>query len=460
MCCFSSTETRIRSSNSSQLDNNQSVQTPVQELSRTDQTLRSIALAIFGTILGAAVGVAIGLSLGAVTVPATIGGIFGMIMYLFIANCCADAFDFQSSTTRVPTEHVAAATTATKRVVPVVNQEASPVINLHLNENPFGCFPSVTAAMKESINSASKYVVDAGRNGLDIQIAAYHSVKREQVLMSTGLASLFCTAAEAFLGPNTTLIMPIPTFEFLKIFAQARGTNVIDVPLTKDFSHDLDAMANLVKANPNTRLVYICNPNNPTGSITPRSKIEEFIKKLPPDTYVLIDEAYHHYAVGAKDYESFIDKPLVGDDRVIVGRSFSKVYGLAGMRLGYAISTEKTMAKLSKLSPIAPHNIAVVCGGSTALKDEAALVDMVQKTNTVRNEFYEQATKRNLNYIPSYANFVMLGTGGRKVQDIIKHFKDHNINIGREFMKDYVRISLGLPDQMKRFWTVWDTMPR
>lgn len=421
-------------------------QPAAREISTTDKTIRYIVLAVIFALLGAAIGIiascGIGILLGflrakviqTMTYGTIAGTVIGVITGIFFAQ-------HQISS------------------VEQVDKDTNQIISLHLNENPFGCFPSVTAAMKASIDTAHRYVENMGRGVLWKEIAAHHSVQPEEVLMSPGLGPLLTTIAETFLGPKTKAITAHPTFDFFKIFAEARGSEVSQVPLKKDYSHDLDAM--LAQVDASTKLVYICNPNNPTGTITPRSQIEEFIQKLPADVYVFIDEAYHHFALGSKDYVSFIDTPII-DDRVIVGRSFSKVYGLAGMRLGYIVSTPKTIARISKLSPIAPLNHAVICGGSAALKDETALQEMIQKIEAVRNEFYAQAKARSLDYIPSYANFVMLGTGGRPVQDIIKHFKVNNINIGREFplMPLHVRISLGLPEQMERFWRVWDTLPQ
>ena len=138
-------------------------------------------------------------------------------------------------------------------------------------------------------------------------------------------------AAFAFLGSGKQLIQASPTFEAIEHYARSAGSEVISVRLTPGFAHDLDGM--LTHASSSTTLVYICNPNNPTASLTPRKDIENFISKLPTSTFVIIDEAYHHYAGRSGDYASLLDRPL-HDERVIVTRTFSKVYGLAGLRLG------------------------------------------------------------------------------------------------------------------------------
>lgn len=216
-------------------------------------------------------------------------------------------------------------------------------------------------------------------------------------------------------------------------------------------------MLNEVDAS--TKLIYICNPNNPRGSITPRNQIEEFIKKLPPTVYVLIDEAYHHFVVGKEGYISFIDKPIE-DDRVIVGRSFSKIYGLAGMHLGYLVSSRDTIKKMKNFMAFDRVSCAVLRGAIAALNDEATILQAVKKFDKIREEFYRQTEKRKVKYISSYGNFVMLHIGERSIQSIIEHFRQNNIIIGREFplMEHYVRISLGTSEQMEKFWKVWDKM--
>lgn len=341
--------------------------------------------------------------------------------------------------------------TRTTFAIPPENQET---IYLSYNENPFGTFPSIKAAMEGALNTTQSYPDEPYEKFLT-QLAAYHSVETDQIFISSGLSSSLSLATEAFLGQDKKLIMALPTFEFIKFYAKARGSQVIEIPLNKEYAHHLDHM--LAQVDSTTKLVYICNPNNPTGSLTPRSQMVDFIKKLPPDVYVFIDEAYHHFAAGLKGYTSFIDEPL-RDDRVIVGRSFSKIYGLAGMRLGYIISTPATIKKLKSLSAIDTVNSAVLSGGCAALKDKIMLQETVQKFHEAKTEFCRQAQARGLDFIPSYGNFIMLETNGKTVQEVIKHFKQNHILIGREFpgMDHHVRVSFGTPVQMEKFWQVWD----
>src|SRR5439155_5882224 len=139
------------------------------------------------------------------------------------------------------------------------------------------------------------------------------------------------------------LIQAIPTFEAIQEYAKAARSKVVSVPLSRSSAHDLHAMFS--HADASTGLVYICNPNNPTGSLTPRKDLEAFIEKLPANTRVVIDEAYHDFVIRTGMYSSFIDNPI-DDERVIVTRTFSKAYGLAGLRLGYAVAAPKTIEQM------------------------------------------------------------------------------------------------------------------
>src|SRR5260370_23895788 len=157
-------------------------------------------------------------------------------------------------------------------------------------------------------------------------------------------------AAMTFLKPGKKLVEAAPTFPALGKLAQAAGIEVADVPLNKRYEHALPVMLARVGSTPaaaaSTGLVSIVNPNNPTGTITPRKDMEAFIAKLPAGVTVLIDEAYHHFVAPGAEYESFLDRPI-SDPRVIVARTFSKIYGLAGMRIGYAVATPEIAKRLA-----------------------------------------------------------------------------------------------------------------
>lgn len=340
---------------------------------------------------------------------------------------------------------------------PRAKKPGGPIL-LNSNENAYGPLPAAREALESGLSVANRYPFEQ-LDSIQNAIAKHHKVSSEQVQIGCGSSEVLRVAPQACLDKGRKkLITATPTFEAISFYAKAYGVEPITVPLTKDYAHDLDAM--LAKTGEDTGLIYICNPNNPTGSLTPRKDLDAFIAKLPSSTYVLIDEAYHHFAVGATGYTSYLETPLT-DNRIIVARTFSKIYGLAGMRLGYSVATaETTKSKLFPFQQLDNVNQPVALAGVASLKDEAAMHAAITRNATDRDEFMRQAAARGLKPIPSYCNFVMMDSR-QPMQQVEEHFKKNGILIGRHFppMDTFVRISLGKPEEMKAFWRVWDKMP-
>jgi histidinol-phosphate aminotransferase len=339
---------------------------------------------------------------------------------------------------------------------PAAGATAVEPILLYRNENPYGPSEKVLAVLRESASVGNRYPRTEYDTLLD-KLAALHKVKREQIVLGCGSGEILCMAAMAFLKPGKTLVEAAPTFPALGKLAQTAGVEVADVPLNKRYEHDLPAMLGHVSSN--TGLVYIVNPNNPTGSITPRKDIETFITKLPAGVTVLIDEAYHHFVTPGAYYESFLDRPIA-DPRVIVARTFSKIYGLAGMRIGYAVATPENAKRLAAGFPAWSVSVVSARAASAAL-DDLDYVRLGLKRNTDdRQEFMNQASARNLHPIDSQTNFVMMNPQ-RPPDEVIAHLKKRNILIGPKYpvLDQYIRISLGKPEEMKLFWAAWDELP-
>jgi len=331
--------------------------------------------------------------------------------------------------------------------------EPGGLIILSRNENAYGPSQKVVASMQQSLQFANRYP-DPSVTALQERIAASHSVRPNQLVLGCGSGEILNTSAAAFLGPGKKLITAVPTFEAIGRYAKVLGAEVIEVPLTKDYAHDLPAM--LARADASTGLVYICNPNNPTGSLTPRKDLENFVRQLPPATNVLLDEAYHHFVGANPEYVSFLDQPL-NDDRLIVARTFSKVFGLAGMRIGYAVGSPDKIHALSSRR-LAEGLNAVGARCALIAYDDLDYVKFSANRNADdRQEFFAQAKSRKIEVIPSSTNFAMLQTN-RKATDVIEHFKKNNVAIARLFpsMSSFVRVSFGKPEEMKEFWRVWD----
>jgi histidinol-phosphate aminotransferase len=332
---------------------------------------------------------------------------------------------------------------------------ADPIL-LYRNENPYGPSEKVLAVLRESAASGNRYPRTEYDTLLD-RLAAQHNVKRDQIVLGCGSGEILCMAAMAFLKPGKKLVEAAPTFPSLGKLARAAGIEVADVPLNQKYEHDLPAM--LDRASSSAGLVYIVNPNNPTGSLTPRKDLETFLAKLPAGIPVLIDEAYHHFATPGGAYQSFLDQNS-NDPRLIVARTFSKIYGLAGMRIGYAVAAPEMIKRISLGFPGWSVSIVSARAASAAL-DDVDYVRLGVKRNTAdRQEFMTQARARKLDPIDSQANFVMFDPL-RPPDLVIEHLKKNNILIGPKYpaLAKFIRVSLGTPPEMQEFWRVWDLLP-
>ena len=338
---------------------------------------------------------------------------------------------------------------------PTTQSDSDRPIHLDNNENAYGPSRRTAEAIRAACTAVNRYPVTI--DDLTETIASFHAVKTEQVLLGCGSTEILRMGAQAFLGPGKQLLQGAPTFEALDSYARSAAAEVISLPLTHEFAHDLESMLGRVASS--TTLIYICNPNNPTGSITPRKALEDFILKLPSTVFVLIDEAYHHYAGQSSMYLSFIDHP-VNNNRVIVSRTFSTVYGLAGLRLGYGITFPETARQMRRFSTINNVNGVVAQVGAVALGDKESVEQYVKQNADDRQEFFNQAMARMLKPIDSHTNFVMMNTN-RPAKQVIEHLRQHGILIGPQFvaMDTYVRVSLGTPTEMREFWRVWDKLP-
>jgi len=211
------------------------------------------------------------------------------------------------------------------------------------NENPFGFSPKALERMKAALDSGNYY----NRNDVDdlvTLLATYNGVKKDYILPTAGSGPVLDMTAHAFAAKGKNVVTTAMGYTQLVEKFKGLGGDVKYAPLSESMGYDFKALGKLIDAN--TAIVYICNPNNPTGTLTPRRDLDAFIRRLPATVSVLIDEAYHDYIGASSDYASFIDRPI-DDARVIVARSFSKIHGLAGLRVGYAITAPRTARRLA-----------------------------------------------------------------------------------------------------------------
>jgi histidinol-phosphate aminotransferase len=321
------------------------------------------------------------------------------------------------------------------------------VVRLSANENPYGPSAKAHEAMKNAHGVCNRYPDEANDVLID-RIAKINNVNREQIVLGDGSSEILKLCAETFTGPTQgKLIAADPTFEAILEYSKACGGEVVKVPLTSSFAHDLEKMGAAANGK---GLIYICNPNNPTASITPKSDLREFIAKTSPETMILVDEAYFHYA-DSPDYESVI--PLVKDHpNLIVARTFSKIYGMAGLRCGYCVAQPETIKPIHGFQMWDSVNIMALASASASLDDEAQVTNGRKMNSEAKSYTLTELEKMGHKSIPSQANFIMFDCK-KPVVPIIKAMKDKNVAVGRLFpaYPNHMRLTIGKKSEMESF---------
>jgi histidinol-phosphate aminotransferase len=326
----------------------------------------------------------------------------------------------------------------------VLGKSNAPVI-LNSNENPYGPSPAAMQAMRDAMSESFRYPDDA-EAALGETVARMHGVTADEVLLANGSSDVLRLAAAAFLPGGKKLVTALPTFESL--WSHARGNEIVRIPLTASHAHDLDRMLDAARG---ASLVYLCNPNNPTATITPKAAVRAFLDAVPAETVVLVDEAYHHYADSA-GYESVM--PLVAKkENLVVARTFSKIYGMAGLRCGYAVAQKPLIGKLAAHQAYNAMNVMACVAARASLLDGGAHAAASKRKNAETRAW----TVRELDAVgyrslPSEANFFMVDVR-TEVRPVIDALRERGVRIGRRFapMPTHLRVTVGTREEMQRF---------
>src|SRR4030095_11758026 len=287
---------------------------------------------------------------------------------------------------------------------------------------------------------------DEHADALVDELARQNAVNSQNILLGNGSGEILKLAAVAFTGPNRRLVVADPTFEAIMRHARIAKAEVTQVPLTADYRHDLTKML----AQPEVGLVYICNPNNPTASITPKDESRTFLTKVPATTTVIIDEAYHHY-VESSDYESAV--PLTTQyPNLLVARTFSKIYGMAGLRCGYGVANSTLFGQMRPHQTWDSVNIMALAAAIASLADKTHVEQGRKRNSDVRRFVYGELEKVNIKWIPSQANFMMIDLG-RPARPTSSALRGRNIEVGRIFpaLQSFLRVTIGTQPQMESF---------
>jgi histidinol-phosphate aminotransferase len=319
---------------------------------------------------------------------------------------------------------------------------------LNANENPFGPSPAAKKALMEAIDGSFRYPMRS-IGDLAEKIAKYEGVSPfNNVMLAAGSTPLLMAAAMHYSEGGKEIVTGDPSYEDLPSRAVKFGAKWIKVPLTPDYKLDLDAME--AKVNANTGLVYICNPNNPTATVVDTAKLKAFIDRVSKKTTVFVDEAYINY-LPDPDAVTMIGCVKAGQN-VIVARTFSKLYGFAGLRCGYIITQPEIIGTLSKYADGFGLAAPTIAAAMAAYQEKDFLQDALKKTMASKEYLYSVLKKEGYEYIPSSANFVMFPLKMDK-----KKFSDEMYKRGvgiRTWVlngKDYCRISIGRMDEMEAF---------
>lgn len=320
-------------------------------------------------------------------------------------------------------------------------------ILINSNENPYGPSPRAVAAITGSEAVACRYPDDLYGRAIS-SIAQLHQVDRENVVLGCGSTEILRVCDASFVGSDKQLVVAEPTFEAVTYYAKVCRANAMKVPLTPDFRHDLSVMARASASN--TGLVYVCNPNNPTGTINTRAEFANFLAQVPSSVYVLVDEAYFHFVEDPR-YSSVVDM-IPQHANLIVTRTFSKVYGMAGMRLGYAVAQKQTIQAMHRELLFDNGNAAVLSAAVASIADPDIVPTNKKRLNDTRKWVTAELAKSGYRVIPSHANFFMVDTGG-DVKPVIEAFHERKIIVGRKFpsMGNWLRVSVGKPEEMQKF---------
>ncbi|MEW9669760.1 histidinol-phosphate transaminase [Ammoniphilus sp. 3BR4] len=279
------------------------------------------------------------------------------------------------------------------------------IVKLASNENPFGCSPKVKEAIVPVLDQLAIYPDGAA---MDVReaVAEFLGVDGSQLIFGNGSDELVMLTSRAYLEPGANTVMATPTFSVYKTTATVEGADVIEVPL-KDGVHDLNGL--LENITERTRVVWVCNPNNPSGTINSEAEIKSFLEQVPKNVLVVLDEAYYEYVTDASYPESI--QFLADYPNLLILRTFSKIYGLAGLRIGYGIASPDIVDKINRVrEPFNTSSVAQVAA-IAAIKDQEFVQSCRTTNDKGRKQLYAAFDEMGLSYYPSQGNFVLVNTG-------------------------------------------------
>jgi histidinol-phosphate aminotransferase len=324
------------------------------------------------------------------------------------------------------------------------------VSKLASNENPLGPSPFAIKAMTNALWDVHRYP-DMNAYMLKKSLSKLYKLKHENIILGNGSEGIMAYIARAFIQPGQEVLTCQNSFIGFSIIIRSVGATLKTVPLTKDYRFDVEGLKNSITEK--TKVIYICNPNNPTGTYITKKEFDVLMAHVPNHVLVILDEAYFEFAASTEDYPNSMDYRY---DNVLTLRTFSKAYGLAGIRIGYGFGHEDLIANLSKVKlPFEPGLIAQM-GAAGAIHDKPHLRRTISNNQRRYKETFDFLTKHEFNPIKSVANFIAFKTGSNEASTyMFDKLLDHGVIIRQlkaNEMPDYVRVSLGKKSEMSHFF--------
>ena len=319
------------------------------------------------------------------------------------------------------------------------------IVRLSSNENPYGPSQVVRDAMVSDFDKVCRYPSMYYKELVDM-LAKKHNVDSDHIILTAGSTEGLKMAGLVYGGEGANIVAADPVFLALQNYAEHFGTYIHKVPVTKEMTHDLEAMERRITQS--TRMVYVCNPNNPTSALEPADQLESFCKLVANRTMVFSDEAYFDY-IDDPSYPSMIKLVKQGLN-VIVARTFSKVYGLAGIRIGYLVARPDIIERLGKSSMAGP-NVLAVTAAKAALKDKEFYNFSITQNRVTKKMMTQTLDDLGLPYVNSATNFLFYQSG-RDITQLNQAYMDLGVKVGRPFppMNDWCRVSMGTIEQVER----------
>ncbi|MDC0576050.1 histidinol-phosphate transaminase [Nitrosomonadaceae bacterium] len=329
-----------------------------------------------------------------------------------------------------------------------IGLDETSIIKLASNENPLGTSPLALEAMENALNEVMRY---PDGNGFELKnsLSKKYAVNSDQIVLGNGSNDVLELAARVFLNPGTSAVFSQHAFAVYPLVTQATGATGIVVP-AKNYGHDIDAMLDAI--TPDTRIVFIANPNNPTGTFVPAPDVLKFLEHIPRDVLVILDEAYNEYLPDTSRVDTV--KWLDIFPNLLITRTFSKIYGMAGVRIGFGLAHAQLSGLMNRIRQPFNVNSIGLAGALAAIND----TEFVKRSYALNQAGMLQITtglrQLGLTYIPSYGNFLSFKVENGKTAAVYQYLLQRGIivrPIGIYEMPEFLRVTVGLASENNKF---------